>query len=85
MLLVIDKQEKCEGCPMVDGNDECILQDEDANFAADTWEKMHEGCPLANLPERMDALKVAATIKGCDHPAIYAQGWNACIDAIMRR
>lgn len=37
------------------------------------------------LPEKMDALKVAATIEGCEHPAIYAQGFNNCIDKIIDR
>lgn len=50
--LIIDMPESCINCPMVNGNDECILQDEDANFAADTWDKLREGCPLAPMPEK---------------------------------
>ena len=82
-VLIMDMPESCEKCPMLNGADECILQDEDANFAADTLEDLKEGCPLVELPERMDALKAATTGKDCLHPAHYAQGFNACIDKIM--
>lgn len=32
-------------------NDECIMQDEDANFAADTISELMNGCPLMHMPD----------------------------------
>lgn len=83
VALVMDMPESCSKCLMLNSSDECILQDEDANFVADTWEKLRAGCPLVELPERMDALKASVTVNGCLHPVEYAQGFNACIDKIM--
>lgn len=83
VALVMDMPESCSKCLMLNSSDECILQDEDANFVADTWEKLRRGCPLVELPERMDALKASATVEGCLHPVEYAQGFNACIDKIV--
>lgn len=42
----MNKPERCLSCPFVDSNDECILQDDDKNFVADTWEKLYENCPI---------------------------------------
>lgn len=37
----------CSKCTFVNSGDECILQDEDANFAAsDDWDSLRQGCPL---------------------------------------
>ena len=34
-------------------NDECILQDEDANLkASDSWEELRKGCPLRKIPSK---------------------------------
>ncbi|MEG2096736.1 MAG: hypothetical protein RRY65_01060 [Pseudoflavonifractor sp.] len=46
-----DMPSKCPDCPFVNSADECILQDEDANFAADTWDDLFRGCPLIALKE----------------------------------
>lgn len=35
-ILVMDMPENCITCPLCNGNDECLMQDENANFAADT-------------------------------------------------
>ncbi len=76
-FVVIDKPEKCLECPFLNGNDECILQDEDSNFTADTWDKLKSSCPLRELPE-----------KDTDNPfpdeyeSGYRQGWNNCIGVI---
>ena len=35
-VLVIDTPENCMQCPLFDGADECIMQDDDTNFNADT-------------------------------------------------
>lgn len=73
--LVMEMPESCSKCPMINGNDECVVQDEDANFYADTWDKLKAGCPLRELPEKKQ--------NACTHG--YAAGWNACIDAIGGR
>ena len=52
----MDKPEKCLSCPFLDGNDECILQDNDKNFVADTWEKLYENCPI-NVQEVCEWIK----------------------------
>lgn len=46
-----DMPDRCEHCPFVNGSDECILQDDDANFEADTWDALFRGCPLISLGE----------------------------------
>ena len=82
-ILVVDMPESCEKCPMLNGADECILQDEDANFAADTLEDLKEGCPLVELPEKKDAI----CYEHDSWPTIQKKtengGWNACIDKIV--
>lgn len=75
-ILVIDMPISCEECPMTNGADECILQDEDANFLADTWDKLREGCPLRAAPHKRDI----KTLKNKE----YIRGWNACIDVILK-
>lgn len=72
-ILVIDMPEKCLKCPMLNENDECILQDEDVSFNAETWDDLRRGCPLRELPERQ------MKEDGKDY---YSQGWNACLDKI---
>lgn len=49
-LAKADMPKKCIQCPFLDGSDECILQDEDANFAADSFNDLQAGCPLAEVP-----------------------------------
>ncbi|WP_216392082.1 hypothetical protein [Blautia sp. MSJ-19] len=34
------------------GGDECIAQDTDTNFEADTWDELKRGCPLMDFPEK---------------------------------
>ena len=50
-ILVMDMPENCMVCPLCNGNDECIIQDEDANFAADTISELMHGCPLVQIDE----------------------------------
>lgn len=72
------RQKKCIHCPLLNGADECIVQDDDANAkAGDSWDELMKGCPLKPLPEKMTG--VAPT----DHwiNSIKA-GWNDCIDEI---
>ena len=72
-ILVMEMPENCLECPLSNGSDECVVQDEDTNFAADTMSELRDGCPLVPMPER----KIA--VPG------YAKGWNACLDAIEGR
>lgn len=60
----MDMPQKCLKCPLLDGNDECIMQDEDANFCADTWDKLKEGCPLREIPEQAIDAITARSWKG---------------------
>lgn len=76
-VLVLDMPESCSKCTMVTGCDYCILQDEDSNFRADSWNDLRANCPLRELPEKKEASKyMNEKEKG------YCEGWNACIDAI---
>lgn len=50
-ILVIDTPESCGKCPLLNGADECIVQDEDANFNANTFAELNERCPLKEMPE----------------------------------
>ena len=73
-FLVMDMPKSCCSCNMCNSNDECILQDEDANFkASDSWEELRKGCPLRELPEKKEADDKAAMI-----------GYNACIDELLK-
>jgi hypothetical protein len=36
---------------MLNGSDECMLQTEDENFNADTFQMLKENCPMKVLPE----------------------------------
>ncbi len=51
-VLVIDTPENCIACPLLTGSDECIMQDDDANFNADSFSRLLENCPLKRLPEK---------------------------------
>lgn len=51
-VLVIDTPENCTACPLLTGSDECIMQDDDANFSADSFSRLIENCPLKQLPEK---------------------------------
>jgi hypothetical protein len=43
--------DNCDNCPLLTGSDECILQDEDANFMADCFDDLRRTCPLLELPQ----------------------------------
>lgn len=76
-VLVMDTPKNCTQCTMLNGADECILQDDDTNFEADTIDELRKGCPLMNLPEKDKGDYPANTFD-----AGHAEGWNACIDEI---
>ena len=75
-VLVIDTPESCAQCPLLNGSDECVMQDASANFNADSFDELMHGCPLKSLPEKMTG--VAPT----DHWNSIKAGWNGCIDEI---
>ena len=51
-VLVIDTPEDCMRCLFLTGSDECMLQDENTNFNADTLDELIQTCPLKLLPEK---------------------------------
>ena len=44
-VLVMEMQGNCLECPLLNGSDECVVQDEDANYAADTMSELRNVCP----------------------------------------
>ena len=78
-VLVIDTPKNCIYCPLLNGSDECMVQDDDANFnASDSWDELMKGCPLKPLPEKDDF----------DDPydeyyTGYSDGWNRCLEEIV--
>lgn len=83
-LLVMDMPEKCEECPMLNSIDECILQSEDQNYEADTFDDLKSGCPLKPMPEKKEEMGMPGTPSMNDIKRIgFQKGWNACIDKIM--
>lgn len=71
-VLVIDTPESCAQCPLLNGSDECVMQDASANFNADSFDDLMHGCPLKSLPEKMTG--VAPT----DH-------WNSIKAGMMEK
>ena len=39
-VLLIDTPEDCIQCPLLTGSDECMMQDDDANFDAGTLDEL---------------------------------------------
>ena len=78
LVLVIDTPENCTVCPLLTGSDECIMQDDNANFNADSFSRLIENCPLKRLPEKKNykSLTAGNLLRTWD------DGWNACIDEI---
>lgn len=75
-VLVIDTPESCAQCPLLNGSDECVMQDESANFNADSFDDLMNRCPLKLLPE-----KVGMTA-GFTYWNGMVDGWDSCIDKI---
>lgn len=77
-VLVIDTPDKCIHCPLLNGADECIVQDDDANFnAGDSWDDLMKGCPLRELSEEGSENHYPD-----EWEDRYANGWNAYIKEI---
>lgn len=78
-VLVINTPDKCIHCPLLNGADECIVQDDDANFnAGDSWDDLMKGCPLRELPEENRENHYPDEWEDG-----YADGWNDCLKEIM--
>lgn len=76
-ILVMDMPKSCCSCPLYNSSDECIVQDEDANFkASDSWEELRKSCPLRELPEKKKHTLYSI--------GAWNSGYNACIDEIMK-
>lgn len=79
-IITIDIPENCFECPLLNGNDECILQDEDTNaFYADDYDGLRKNCPVKEPPERhvTDAKQVG------EEWSVFNRGWNHCLDTIL--
>ena len=62
-LTKADIPKSCNQCPFCNGADECMVQNEDANFLADTWDDLRRGCPL----EEIDSVTVQEWISVKEH------------------
>ena len=77
VIAIIEKPENCFYCDMLNGSDECILQDKYQNFDADSLSDLLNNCPLRELPE--------AKSEECGQTIVNsarAEGWNACLREI---
>ena len=79
-VLLIDTPEDCIQCPLLTGSDECMMQDDDANFNADTLDELIQTCPLKLLPEKKNMTVPVSNYEVQKN--LLAEGWNACIDEI---
>lgn len=86
VMLIMDEPKNCIKCPMLNGNDECILQDEDANFTSDSWNDLKNGCPLRPVPEKKDICGTynGEYYKNGGKPPSWKCGYNACIAEILK-
>ena len=75
-VLVIDTPESCAQCPLLNGSDECVMQDASANFNADSFDDLMHRCPLKLLPEKVGMAAGFTYWNGM------ADGWDSCIDKI---
>lgn len=76
-IVIIEKPENCLYCVMLNGYDECILQDEYHNFDVDSVSDLLNNCPLRELPEAKSE-EFGQTIIN----SARAEGWNACLREI---
>lgn len=77
-VLVMDTPEKCIHCLLLNGVDECIVQDDDANFnAGDSWDELMKGCPLKKLPEEENGDEDL-----CSFDRGWTAGFNTCLQMI---
>lgn len=75
-VLVINTPNKCIHCLLLNSEDKCMVQDDDANFNAnDSWDELMKGCPLKEVPERR---KYGEEFFNGD-----VKGWNDCLKIIL--
>lgn len=79
-VLAIDTPEDCMRCLFLTGSDECMLQDENTNFNADTLDELIQTCPLKLLPEKKNMTVPVSNYEVQKN--LLAEDWNACIDEI---
>lgn len=89
VIAIIEEPENCLYCDMLNGSDECILQDEWGNFDVDSVSDLLNNCPLRKLPEKkpeVEERKCEGSTKGTwKVPLPENVGWNACIDEILKQ
>lgn len=72
-VLVMNTPEKCLDCPLLNDEDKCIVQDDEANSnTSDSWDELRKGCPLKPLPEKEEDWMD-------DYYRGHADGWNDCL------
>ena len=76
---MIDTPENCIRCPLLNSEDECTVQDDNANNV-DSWDELMKGCPLKPLPEKKEYIIPIDNVEA--NKDIIAVGWNACINEI---
>ena len=86
-VLVIDRPKNCLNCPMrydYKESDICALADDIIYNCS----SKPDWCPLLPLPEKKDITKYIqrGDAKSMTHLVqyMYAQGWNDCIDYILK-
>lgn len=76
-VLVMDTPEKCIHCLLLNSEDKCIVQDDDANFnAGDSWDELVKGCPLKELPKEEN---------GDEDLCSFDRGWTAGFNTCLQR
>lgn len=80
-ILVIYMPRSCLFCPIANilyGHEKCEHLGEDLTFE-DIYDQKPDWCPLKPLPE-YDSPAINPTVEN----VYYAQGWNDCIDEILK-
>lgn len=78
-VLVMDTPDKCIHCLLLNSEDECIVQDDDANFnASGSWDGSMKGCLLKEVPEEIH--NEYYLDEYCDG---YDDGWNTLRKIIL--
>lgn len=76
-VLAIDTPESCAQCPLLNGSDECVMQDASANFNADSFDDLMHRCPLKPLPKEKEEGDWRSKLS-----LAWIRGWNTCISKI---
>ena len=71
-----DIPQKCYECPFINSDDACILQDEEANSKADSWNDLQKGCPIKSIEDvQADTVKkMQDRLKECAYDLKYYDG-----------